>query len=433
NELRGGIDRMILNAKEVGRDIAVLYSQSSLFAAMGGIGAGTWHNSQTGWAALLEDLKLNYFYLPYDVLDKEVPKAKVVVLPAAISLSDKAVANLQKFVAAGGTVVADFAPGWFNEHGLKVRSAGVEKLFGISRAASTLAVSGTVLQSKAHGSIPAVSGEFRIGENKLAASNAVSLGGGKAFFVNRCGKGQAILLNVLLSGYQDISLGGVGGEEFSVKSGAALFCDNMRKLMGGIFAEAKVSRTSIVTETGSGKLYPCATMLRQDGENYVFGILKHQRTAPDGKFPMRFDKKFAKALTVKLAVKGHIYDVRKGKYLGYNDTIKVNLIPGDGQVFAIQSKKAAGVQLAVPGTVFRGREIEARFNVKGSAGAQIFRLELIAPDGKIAKVYSRTGRFPANSGSMKFQLAHNDNSGVWKCRIIHVNSGLYAEKNMTVK
>lgn len=138
NELRGGIDRAILNGKEAGRDICVLYSQSSLFASMGSIGSGIWHNSMTGWAALLEDLQCGYFYLPYDSLEKSVPTAKVIVLPCAISLSPRAVENLREFTAAGGMVIADFAPGWFDEHGTRSGDRGVEKLFGIDRSGSSL-------------------------------------------------------------------------------------------------------------------------------------------------------------------------------------------------------------------------------------------------------------------------------------------------------
>ena len=427
NELRTGIDRVILNGKEIGRDIAVLYSQSSLFSAMASIGSGIWHNSMTGWAALLEDLKFNYFYLPYDQLEKSVPKAKVVVLPCAVSLSPAAVKNLQKFVAAGGVVIADFAPGWFNEHGTKIRNAELEKLFGISRRNSTLSTAAAAVSSRAGYGIPVVKGEFRIGEKGLQCAGAEKLGD-DLVFINRYGKGNAVLLNILVSGYQDVSLGGVGGEESSVKSGAALFCDNLRNLMQGVFNFARVSMNCSVTDVKSGKLYPCTTMLRQDGANYIFGVLKAQITAPDGKIPMLFHKKFLRKVHIKLPVKGHVYDIRKGKYMGEVDNFVIDLMPGDGQVFSIQKERTTGVEVNAPAVAERGRALDVRFKAAGAVGKQVFRMELSGPDGKIVRHYTVTGRFDAAGGKFTFQFAHNDKAGSWKCRIIHVNSGISAEK-----
>ena len=394
---------------------------------MASIGSGIWHNSMTGWAALLEDLKFNYFYLPYDQLEKSVPKAKAVVLPCAVSLSPAAVKNLQKFVAAGGVVIADFAPGWFNEHGTKIRNAELEKLFGISRRNSTLSTAAAAVSSRAGCGIPVVKGEFRIGEKGLQCAGAEKLGD-DLVYINKYGKGSAILLNILVSGYQDVSLGGVGGEESSVKSGAALFCDNLRKLMQGVFNFARVSKSCSVTDVGSGKLYPCTTMLRQDGENYIFGLLKAQGTAPDGKVPMLFDKKFLRKVKVELPFKGHIYDLRKGKYLGFINSFVIDLMPGDGQVFSIQKRKISNVRVNVPAVAERGRALEVKFAAAGAAGSQVFRMDLTGPDGKLVKHYTVTGHFGAAGGKFSFQFAHNDKTGPWKCRITHVNSGISAEK-----
>jgi hypothetical protein len=432
NELRGGIDRIILNGNEVGRDVAVLYSQSSLFAAMGSIGSAIWHNSMTGWAALLEDLKFNYFYLPYDTLETKVPAAKAVILPCALSLSPAALKNLQKFVRSGGTVIADFAPGWFNEHGTKVRSKEVEELFGISRSRSTLSTTAMQTDSKKGYGISAVKGEFRIGEKSLECAGAEKLGD-EILFINKYGKGHAVLLNTLVSGYQDITLGGVGGEESSVKSGAALFCDNLRKLMQGVFTLGKVSKNSNVTDVKTGKLYPCNTMLRKDGDNYIFGILKHQTTAPDGKFPMRFADRFLRKVRVELPVKGHVYDVRKGKYMGERSSFTVDLMPGDGQLFSIQKKKITALEMTTPDRAERGRALEVKFHLKGAAGDQVFRMELAGPDGRKVRHYTVTGHFAPAEGRFSFQFAQNDTPGPRKCRITHVNSGIAAEKIINLK
>lgn len=432
NEMRQGLDRIVLNSKEIGRDVAILYSQSSLFAAMGGIGGGIWQNSQTGWSALLEDLKYNYFYLPYDTLEKELPKARVVILPCSISLSPAAVKNLQKFTAAGGVVIADFAPGWYDEHGIRKVNPDIEKLFGISRAQSRLSTAAEKLVTRAGKGFPAIQGELRIGEKGLAAVSAEKLGK-EIFFVNRYGKGKAILLNILLSGYQDINLGGVGGEELKVKDGAYIFCENMRKVVRGLLESSAVSVNSRVTELANGKLYPCTTMLRKDGENYVFGILKHLTASPDGKAPMVYDKKFISKLKVALPVKGHIYDVRKGKYLGLSDNLTIDLMPGEGQLFSIQKNKVGDLKMVLPAEVRKSDAIEVKWNLAGAVDGQVFRLELFDPAGQLVKNYTATGHFAPGKGKFVFQFAMNDPAGLWKCRIVHVNSGKFAEKSINVK
>ena len=432
-EIRGGIDRIVLGSREICRDVAVLYSQNSLFAAMGGIGGGLWHNAQTGWAALLEDLKFGYYYLSYEALDNEVPKARVVILPATVSLSPKGVKNLEKFVAAGGTVVADFAPGWYDEHGRKAADHAIEKLFGISRAKSALSVSTATISVKKTGSIPGLTGEFRLGEAGLAAAGAESFGDGRGFFINKLGKGRAVLLNILVGGYQEIKLGGVGGELQSVAGGAAVFCENLRKIMGGVLTDSGASGASRVTEKASKRLFPCTTSLRQDGVNYVFGIIKPAVAAPDGKHPMRFDRKFASDLQVKLPVRGHVYDVRKGKYLGYTDTLAISLIPGDGQIFAIQKGKTANVEVKGPEKAAPGTEVTFSFRAAGAVGPQVFRTEFFAPDGRKVGVYDWTGHFSGPEGKRSFQFAYNDKPGKWQVKVTHVNSGVTGTQSLTLK
>ena len=174
-------------------------------------------------------------------------------------------------------------------------------------------------------------------------------------------------------------------------------------------------------------------MLRRDGDNHVFGILRNQRSAPDGKYPMLFDKKFLQKVKVELPVGGFVYDMRKGKYIGNTNSFVIDLMPGDGQVFSIQKKKITGVTVSAPGQVRRGSELAVKFKVGGAAGKQVCRMDLFAPDGKPAKVYTMTGHFAPEDGRFVFQFAMNDQPGSWTCRITHVNSGLTADRKITLE
>ena len=82
---------------------------------MGTFGANEWQSSQTAWNALLKDLKIDFKFIPYQ--ESPATLSQGVILPAAIALSAQQRQNLDAFMQAGGTVIADFAPGHYNEHG----------------------------------------------------------------------------------------------------------------------------------------------------------------------------------------------------------------------------------------------------------------------------------------------------------------------------
>ncbi|MBM4040474.1 MAG: beta-galactosidase [Planctomycetes bacterium] len=95
---------------------------------------GTSHLVRKAWEYLLTDSGLQYNFIPYDeVIVNGVPKEyKVLILPACYALSDIEAVRLREFVEAGGTLIADFAPGLFDQRG-KGRSKGaLDDLFGVT-------------------------------------------------------------------------------------------------------------------------------------------------------------------------------------------------------------------------------------------------------------------------------------------------------------
>jgi len=95
---------------------------------------GTTHNVRKAWEYLLSDAGLQYNYISYDqVIKQGVPKQyKALILPACYALSDTEAKRIKQFALAGGTVIADFGCGLFDQHG-KARSQGIlDTLFGVS-------------------------------------------------------------------------------------------------------------------------------------------------------------------------------------------------------------------------------------------------------------------------------------------------------------
>jgi hypothetical protein len=102
---------------------------------------GTSHNVRKSWEYLLTDSGLQYSFIPYDeVVVRGVPEEyQVLILPACYALSDIEAQRITEFCRRGGTVIADFAAGLFDQHG-KGRSAGaLDELFSIKHDGSETA------------------------------------------------------------------------------------------------------------------------------------------------------------------------------------------------------------------------------------------------------------------------------------------------------
>ncbi len=147
-EISGKHADKIVGAKWQHEGIAIYYSHPSIQVSWcldsqahgrtwvnrgGDFQLGTSHNVRKAWDYLLSDSGLQYNYISYDqVVKKGVPRQyKVLILPACYAISDAEAAQIRRFASAGGTVIADFGCGVFDQHG-KARSKGaLDSLFGV--------------------------------------------------------------------------------------------------------------------------------------------------------------------------------------------------------------------------------------------------------------------------------------------------------------
>jgi hypothetical protein len=98
---------------------------------------GSAHQGRKAWENMLRDGGLQYNFISYaDVIQHGIPgEYKVLVLPACLCLSDVEAKRIRAFVEAGGTVIADFMPGLWDQHG-KGRAGGgaLDDLFGVKHS-----------------------------------------------------------------------------------------------------------------------------------------------------------------------------------------------------------------------------------------------------------------------------------------------------------
>ncbi|HUV38397.1 MAG TPA: alpha-amylase family protein [Planctomycetota bacterium] len=96
----------------------------------------TWHRNLLAWTTLLDDLGVAFEFLSYRDAAKRglwQQKAKVIILPKVLALSEAELTELRRFVSRGGLLIADSQAGLFDEQGVMLKRGDVDALFGVKR------------------------------------------------------------------------------------------------------------------------------------------------------------------------------------------------------------------------------------------------------------------------------------------------------------
>ena len=368
NELKSGIGKLYLSAQPK-HEVAILYSQPSLFAAMGSCGQAEWQNSQTSWAKLLDDLRISARFINYEELaQKGVPAGiKAVVLPFAIALSDQEIGNLAKFAAQGGTVITDHNAGIFDNHGRKRSAKELENL-------------------------------------KFITS-----------------------LNFSIARYSFVQFGGTGGELSSSGSGDAKFIKLCRNQVGTALA-LKGINPFVVLIDDKGNEFGCTAKFRVDGTTRIYGF----HLEPAELKPALFKTSPRTQVRVKLPQKGHVYEVRSKRYLGLTRSFDMTLVPGWSMIYAVLPYKPNSLKVSAPGTVSRGETLKVRFVLTPSKDMQVFRMTLLDSKGKELKQFSRNLR-QSGRPSVELFIPYNFNKGTYTVKITHIATGLTGTQSFEVR
>ncbi|PCJ56527.1 MAG: beta-galactosidase [Planctomycetota bacterium] len=101
---------------------------------------GTYHMVARAWRKMLQDEGLQFTFINYvDVIQKGIPSNfKVLILPAVYCLSDAEAKQIKKFVENGGTLISDFLPAVFDQHGKAHPNGGaLDDIFGLKQDMNT--------------------------------------------------------------------------------------------------------------------------------------------------------------------------------------------------------------------------------------------------------------------------------------------------------
>ena len=95
---------------------------------------GSSHLVRHAWENMLRDSGIQYNFIGYaDVIRNGVPEEyKVLILPACLCLSDVEARRIEEFCQRGGTIIADYLPGVWDQHGKgSAKGGALDELFGV--------------------------------------------------------------------------------------------------------------------------------------------------------------------------------------------------------------------------------------------------------------------------------------------------------------
>src|ERR1043166_8819863 len=360
NSLRSeGVGKLLMEATRQQDGIALYYSMPSIHAAsilgyhqrssddddeVADRARLSFAAHRDGWVKTITDLGLQFdFVSSEDVVTKGIAndKYKVVILPLAFALSNDEVRRLQEFVARGGVVIADAAPGWLDQHCAWQTNDAVNKLFGIITAPS----------HKRELKLTASASGIRIAEPDLRASGGTTLfkiTNSDAAIVNHTGSGWTIYLNTVWDQYPKLRAAKFGGAAY-------------RDLIHAIFNQAGVRPAVEVTSPDGQPIAQAQIARYRFGNAEILAIVKENVAVAgvvgqDGVTTYNdanLGQVAKQELTIKLPRKSNVTDVRTGKKLGFTDVVHSSILIGDALILAL-TPDTNDLKLAGDGAAHRG-------------------------------------------------------------------------------
>jgi hypothetical protein len=357
-----------------------------------------------------------------------------VILPLAFALSPEEVQRLQEFVAHGGVVIADAAPGWLDGHCAWQTNDRLNKLFGITTAASDkrelkLTEGQLSLSSPTGWNLPQTLSGIRVAEPDIRASGGTALfkiGNSDAAIVNRTGTGWTIYLNTVWDQYP---------KQRAAKFGGAAY----RELVQAIFNKAGI-RSAIEVTSPDGLPIAQAQVVRYTfGSAEILAIVKENVTiagivGKDGVTTYNdanLGQVAKQDLIVKLPRKSYVTDVRTGKKLGLTNIVHSSILIGDALILALtpgaNELKLEGAVSAKPGD-------HVSFDlISTTPTTTLVRCHVFAPDGSRLPIYAKNVLVQQGHGTFTLPFALNDPPGKYIVRVTDVVTGATVEKSLELR
>jgi hypothetical protein len=401
---------------------------------------------------MVEDLGFQYNFVSYEQVEKGgLEPYKVFLMPTSIALSPEEAAEIEKFVKAGGVVIADYEAGWMRDNCRMLDKPLLDDLFGISRSSyqeedfnieplrhsrngywsEKMPPLGDkhILFDKAVAGVDFVDTrlDYPVVEStvKTVGASPLAKGGGiPAVIVNRVGKGYAVLLNFRMLYY----LGHRANYSSSDQAQKTLSLFRELFKLADVKPEAELAApldTELV-RFKDGKVYYLAVIRNpQEGQGGLGEVIQ-ERSATGGPAEIR----------LKLGQNCHVYESRSGAYLGHTGTVSGTLDPAAPLVFAALPYKVSALAIDAESTCVRGKRFEATIRLEAEGASDwarhVFRVRLYGPDGKECYDFKQNLVVQGGQSAYACNTAYNDLKGRWLLTVRDIATGLESSHRFTL-
>ncbi len=462
-ELTGGLRKQLAYMERVNDPVAVHYSQPSITAhwmlevrptGKNWINRGSASERRSSEflrlresvTKLLEDNLRQYYFVSYGQLENgafDKMDAKVLVLPQSIAMSKAECDAVRRFVARGGTVIADCRTALMDSHCKLLEKGQLDDLFGIERKDLKFAPGKPGLRvdedlpAKA-GPMPADYGlagaKLRAAEPGVRAVRGTLVtyrdaDGTPVGISRKHGRGSTVYLNMVLTDYHRWRL--------KPPEGAPA-----RRLMWGMLQEAGAGvQYRLLDERGRlGPWLPGVEVHPwQCGDLRILGIHRNYQLRVSELGPPEYRSQAALEKPMKLKLDlgkaRAVYDQRTGKYLGKRRNITFDVPQYEPVIFSILPEPVESMTITAPAAAKRGGLVKATLTLKGKAlgDTHAFRVSVLGPDGKELRMLSRTLVAGKGRAGWTVPIAASDPAGEYTLRARDVATGLAAEHKLKVK
>ena len=193
-----------------------------------------------------------------------------------------------------------------------------------------------------------------------------------------------------------------------------------RKEMLGHMRNAGVA--PVLTSEGIENLYGREAVHFTDGTNSVFVVLRMPMRSTDSEEQIFMFPK-----------KGHVYDVRTGRYLGNTNLVSAAVPHGDASAWAVLPRKVGGMKISAPEIVEAGRDLVADIALEGAVDKGVVHVEVVPPSGECRFHMKRNLDTVDGKAKLMFRMAQNDPCGEWTLRVEDALTRAVSEHRFTLK
>ena len=198
--------------------------------------------------------------------------------------------------------------------------------------------------------------------------------------------------------------------------------DSSRNELRTLLTGAGIVPPATVTPLDGKLLTGCEVVMFHSGAVRYLGLLQgREYLGSQGARPQ------PRPVRIALPSGSHVYDVRKGEYLGSTDSIATAIEPAVAKLFALLPSPVTQVAVkAVKPTYQRGESMQYQVAVSTNSGAVpplAVRLDVLRPDGTTYEEYSKNLLTQNGKTQGSFTLALNDPTGPWKISARSVATG----------